>query len=64
MSSTFQAVVDSWFSYKDTNYSNLVKNIKKADWSYVLTSEDSFTFLPLVPENLIKTLRSLKNKYI
>ena len=63
MSSAFQAVVDSWFSYKDTNYSNLVKNIKKADWSYVLTSEDSFTFLPLVPENLIKTLRSLKHKY-
>jgi hypothetical protein len=62
MSNEFQSTVDSWFTYKDINYSNLAKHIKKADWSYVLTSEPSFTFPPLLPENLIKILNDLKNK--
>jgi serine/threonine protein kinase len=62
MSNEFQSTVDSWFTYKDINYSSLAKHIKKADWSYVLTSEPSFTFPPLLPENLIKILNDLKNK--
>ena len=64
MSSEFQTIVDSLFTYNNMNYSNLAKNIKKTDWTYVLTSEDSFTFPPLLPENLIKTLFILKPKYI
>jgi len=62
MSNEFQSTVDSWFTYKDINYSSLAKHIKKADWSYVLTSEPMFTFPPLLPENLIKILNDLKNK--
>lgn len=63
MSSKFCKFIDSLFKYDKFDYTSIIKDETKADWSYVITNKSNFSFPPLIPENLLYTLYRLKNIY-
>jgi serine/threonine protein kinase len=62
LNANFLKIVECWFIYKDTNYSNIAKS--SCEWTYILTSEESFNSPFFVPENFLSYLYDLRNKYI
>lgn len=62
LDTNFLKIVERWFIYKDTDYSNLAKS--SYEWSYIITSEESFNYSFFVPENFLNYLYDLRNKYV
>jgi serine/threonine protein kinase len=58
----FLKIVETWFIYNDTDYSNLAKS--SSEWTYILTSEESFNSPFFVPENFLNYLYGLKKEYV
>ena len=61
MNAQFCDIINSFFKYKDKDYSILIKDETKAEWSYVVTNKNDFIFPPLIPEKLLNTLYRLKD---
>ena len=55
-------IVESWFIYKKTDYSKLAKS--SCEWTYILTSEESFNSSFFVEENFLNYLYGLKKEYV
>ena len=63
MSSRFSDIINSFYKYNEYDFSTLLKDETKADWSYVITNKNNFIFPPLIPENLLETLYQLKKSF-
>jgi len=55
-------IVETWFIYKETDYSKIAKS--SCEWTYILTSEESFNSSFFVPENFINYLYDLRKTYL
>lgn len=62
LDSKFLKIVESWFVYNETDYSKLAKS--SSEWTYILTSEESFNFPFFIPENFINFLYDLRKEFI
>uniref|UniRef100_A0A6C0D7P2 Protein kinase domain-containing protein n=1 Tax=viral metagenome TaxID=1070528 RepID=A0A6C0D7P2_9ZZZZ len=63
MKSSFCDFIDLLFKYDKYDYTSIIKDESKADWSYIITNKNNFSFPPLVSENLLNTLYRLKDTY-
>lgn len=55
---SFMKIVESWFQYKNTDYSKIAKS--SCHWTYILTSENDFHYDFFVPENFLSYLYDLQ----
>lgn len=62
LNSTILKTIESWFVYNGTDYSKLAKS--SSEWTYILTSEESFNFSFFIPENFINYLYDLRKEYL
>ena len=63
MSKKFCDSIDSLFKYGTHDYSLLIKDETKADWSYIITNKNNFSYTPLIPQNLLEFLYRLKGEF-
>jgi hypothetical protein len=63
MNIRFSNFIDSLFKYNTFDFTSIIKDETKADWSYIVTNKKDFSFPPLIPENLLNTLYRLKDSF-
>jgi len=63
MSKRFCDIINSFYKYETFDYTNLIKDETKANWSYIVTNKNDFVFPPLIPEKLLDTLYRLKETF-
>ena len=63
MSEKFIDNINALLCYGEYDYSKITEANESSKWSYSLTMDDDFSFIPLLPKNLLIKLLELKNEY-
>jgi serine/threonine protein kinase len=63
MNETFIENINSILCYGEYDYSKITDTSEDSKWPYSLTMDDNFSFVPLLPKNLLIKLIELKNEY-
>jgi hypothetical protein len=64
MSKEFIEIINSMLCYNEYDYSKITESNEDSKWPYSLTMDDSFSFIPLLPKNLLIKLIELKKNMI
>jgi serine/threonine protein kinase len=63
MNPEFIEKINAILSYNNYDYSKITEINEDSKWPYSLTMEDNFSFIPLLPKNLLIKLIELKKQY-
>jgi hypothetical protein len=63
MNESFIKKIDSILCYEGHDYSKILELNSDSKWPYSLTMDDNFSYVPLMPKNLLIKLVELKNEH-